>query len=420
MLRKKATATKPATTVTTGGTVTWKMQDRSGATRTVTLKCQTARELLAENIPQRGFLLAPWLREQESVLLYSPTGGGKSLFALSAAIAVAGGGKMFGWTAGKRASNEKVSAAAGDDGWRVLFIDGEMHEEDIQERLRGLLAGADHTDREKVLSNITVISRQAQDGGAWFPSITEPSGVAFYCALVRAYNADMIVFDNFSTLGEVEDENAASSFGPLTDTLLALKQQGVATMLVHHAGKNNEIRGSTRIQATFEVIVKLDVRDKWRPPTPWRVEKADEDDDGRGAAFLVRFEKMRRGEKPAEVYASLKSTPLSAGGSSLKWRYQSQGNPRLHEIREGLEEARWGSQQDIADDLGVDKGTISRDLKAGYRFDMWTKHWITLRLATGLRQAGERINGWDTVESFGGDMDAELATLEDAPLEGLS
>jgi hypothetical protein len=37
------------------------------------------------------------------------------------------------------------------------------------------------------------------------------------------------MLDNFSTLGEVEDENAASSFNAIQQFLLQLKVQGVAT-----------------------------------------------------------------------------------------------------------------------------------------------------------------------------------------------
>lgn len=70
-------------------------------------------------------MLRPWLREHESCLLYSDAGVGKSLFALSAALAVAGNGSFLGW---------KPDAKADGNDWRVLYADGEMHMGDIQER----------------------------------------------------------------------------------------------------------------------------------------------------------------------------------------------------------------------------------------------------------------------------------------------
>jgi hypothetical protein len=368
--------------------------DGTAAGKAVSLKCQTGGELLAEDIPRREFLLDPWLREAESVLLYAPTGAGKSFFALSAAIAVTGGGKLLEWRAGK--CPEKHAG----NGWRVIYVDGEMHLGDIQERLRGLLAGAEGTDREQTLSNLILISRQGQTGEAWFPSITDPEGVAFYRDLIAEHNADLIVFDNFSRLGEVEDENAASSFNAIVQTLLSLKQLGVATMLVHHAGKSGDFRGSTKLAATFEVIVKLDVGDKWFPTSlPDIVGNNGADDVVRGAAFLTRFEKMRSGERPAEMYAGLRSVPLFEGGRSLRWSYKSATNPRLYQILEGLEEERWATQQAIAEELDVNPGTISRDLRDGHQLGMWTRQWVKVRLAAGLKKSGGRLNSWDTAET---------------------
>jgi hypothetical protein len=56
------------------------------------LRMPTLGELLKRDIPERQCLLRPWLREHESCLLYTATGVGKPLFALSAALAVAGKG----------------------------------------------------------------------------------------------------------------------------------------------------------------------------------------------------------------------------------------------------------------------------------------------------------------------------------------
>ncbi len=68
-----------------------------------------------------------------------------------------------------------------------------------------------------------------------------------------------MVLDNFSTLGEVEDENAASSFNAIQQFLLQLKVQEVATILVHHTSKaGDNFRGSSKLAATFETIIQLE------------------------------------------------------------------------------------------------------------------------------------------------------------------
>jgi hypothetical protein len=69
---------------------------------------------------------------------------------LSAAIAVAGGGSFLGWKVGGRAKG-------GD--WRVLYVDGEMHIADIQERARLLLDAVPDIDRSKVGTNHSPGSR---------------------------------------------------------------------------------------------------------------------------------------------------------------------------------------------------------------------------------------------------------------------
>src|ERR1700730_8853503 len=43
-------------------------------------------------------------RRQESCMVYADTGVGKSLFALSAALAVAGGGEFLGWAPEEKAN----------------------------------------------------------------------------------------------------------------------------------------------------------------------------------------------------------------------------------------------------------------------------------------------------------------------------
>jgi hypothetical protein len=102
------------------------------------LKMPTLEQLLAASFKERKYLLSPWLREQENCMVYAATGVGKSLFAMSAALAIAGGGEFLGW---------RPDARSDGTGWRVLYVDGEMHIGDIQERARQLRNGMPKLDR---------------------------------------------------------------------------------------------------------------------------------------------------------------------------------------------------------------------------------------------------------------------------------
>src|SRR5262249_24351291 len=124
----------------------------------------TLGELLKTPIPERQHILRPWLREHESCLLYAATGVGKSLFALTTALAVAGNGRFLGW---------KPDAKADGADWRVLYVDGEMHIGDIQQRARDLMDAVPYINLTKAYSNLQFLARQQQDPAIDFPEITD-------------------------------------------------------------------------------------------------------------------------------------------------------------------------------------------------------------------------------------------------------
>jgi len=163
----------------------------------------TLQELLACRFKERQHLLFPWLREQENAMVYADTGVGKSMFALSTALTVAGGGEFLGWKPERR-----------EDGasWRVLYIDGEMHIGDIQERAGLLLDAVPGIDRAKVGENLRLLSRQHQEPGTAFPLITDVDGTKLVLDRVEKGKLDLVILDNFSTLGEVEDGRASTPF----------------------------------------------------------------------------------------------------------------------------------------------------------------------------------------------------------------
>jgi KaiC/GvpD/RAD55 family RecA-like ATPase len=344
------------------------------------LKMPTLAQLLASTFKHRKHLLHPWLREQESCMVYADTGVGKSLFALSAALAVAGGGEFLEWR-----PDEKPDGS----GWQVLYVDGEMHITDIQDRAKMLLDAVAGVDRDKAAQNLQLLARQHQEPDAAFPSITEPAGTQFFLEQITARKLDLVVLDNFSTLGEVEDENAASSFNAIQQFLLQLKVQGVATILVHHAKKNsgdnrkggertgNNFRGSSKLAATFETIIELE---RIRP-------QAAND----GAAFRVRWDKVRMGGPQRTVRETVARLSQDfpeddREGLVARWEHEAGALQLLDDLKERLIDGQLTNQKEIADHYGYSPTTARNWIDKGIKLGMWTEDEVSAWFAKGKRR----------------------------------
>ncbi len=297
-------------------------------------------------------------------MIYAAAGVGKSMFALSVALAVAGEGTFLGWRPDKR------KAA---NGWRVLYVDGEMHIADIQERARLLLDAVPELNRELAGENLSFLSRQHQEPLALFPSITEPTGMTFMRERATKGPFDLVILDNFSTLGEVEDENAASSFNAIQQFLLNLKVQGIATILVHHANKTgDDFRGSSKLAATFETIIKL--------------ERLKEDAEQGEAQFRVRWDKVRAGgprRKVRDVVAKLVTEERFNEPNVAAWDFEAEALDRLDEIKQRLIGGEFINQKEIADFCGVSKPMAKKYLDKGLRIGIWTQDEVSRWFAKG-------------------------------------
>ena len=367
------------------------------------LKAPTLRQLLESTFSDRQHLLFPWLREQESCMVYADTGVGKSMFALSAALAVAGGGEFLGW---------KPDEPAEGTGWRVLYIDGEMHVGDIQERVRMLMHAVPSVDQEKASANLRFLARQHQEPNVAFPLITTPAGMEFVRDVIRQKAIDLVILDNFSTLGEVEDENAASSFNAIQQFLLQLKVQGVATMLVHHAGKSGDFRGSSKLAATFETIIQL--------------ERLGSNIEHGAAAFRVRWDKVRAGgpkRKVREVAARLVQVEEQFDKPAVsKWEYETAEIEKLDELKERLGVGEFQSQKEIADYFNVSKTMARKYIDKGIGLGLWTEEQVSRWFAKGKMfraqnktQAPLRAPAdWKDEPLDDGRSDGKIASFEDA------
>ena len=184
-----------------------------------TIKSITAKALLETDFPQRQLVVDPWLRTEETAVIWAASGVGKTMLCLSLALAVAGGGSVGDWT---------CPAAR-----RVVYVDGEMNQQDIRDRIKALIeTGAVRVaDPERALSNFTLIARQAQSVGTPFYDMTSKEGQEALLEIAKRGDAGLFVLDKFTTLtDDLADENDATQFKKVQDFFLQLKRLGVATI----------------------------------------------------------------------------------------------------------------------------------------------------------------------------------------------
>jgi putative DNA primase/helicase len=207
-------------------------------------------EFLNLKVPPREMLLDPVLPERSLSMLYAPRGVGKSWLGLSIGLAVASGTPLLRWSAPRKR--------------RVLYVDGEMPLVSLQERLRMLSAGF---GSEIPNDHFQVLAADNTESGI---SLGTEAGQDLL---------QLLILDNLSTLVTTGSENASDGWVPMQYWLLRLRRQGVAVLLIHHAGTNGRQRGTSRREDALDTVIAL------RRPEDYSPEQ--------GARFEVHCEKLR-------------------------------------------------------------------------------------------------------------------------------
>ena len=274
-----------------------------------------AEDFVALKRADRRMLLAPWLPAAGLAMVYASKGVGKTHFALGVAHAVASGGHFLRWQA--PAPNE------------VLYVDGEMSLHDLQDRVSPLVPTL------PIKKNLKILAGDQLPNGV--PDISTDDGQAWL--LDRVGGAELIILDNLSALSSTGDENAAESWTPLKKLLLNLRRHGRAVLLVHHAGKMGDQRGTSHRADQMNTVIKLE------HPKGY--------DSSEGARFNVIFEKNRGffGSSAQKFEAKLNS-------DTGIWEVSTGTNPKMDKILEL--QGQGMNQSEIARALGIHKSTVSR------------------------------------------------------------
>ncbi len=276
--------------------------------------------LLDTPMADRRWLISPWLREQESVLIWAAAGVGKTMLTLSLALAVAGGGSILGWSAPRPA--------------RVLVIDGEMPLDDLKARLGSLGGSVEGIDMAAARANLTILARHHQDPDAVFPDFGREHQQDAVLALIRSHQPDLVILDNLSTLATMDDENGAAETQKIVRLLTRLKQARIATVVVHHSGKNGRaFRGSSMLATTFEAILGLT-----------REPGADALDATGTARFNLEWTKFR-GRRDATIGDRLVHLKDTAG--ALRWTSETPQDEALNALATLARTGRYTTRSDV-------------------------------------------------------------------------
>lgn len=281
----------------------------------------TSSELHGLELGPRKKLLGDWFCEGDLGFIFAYRGVGKTWLALAIAQALSSGGKLGDWQA-----HERV---------KVLYIDGEMPPDLMRSRCKGLEASNNNLQflNHEILFEcsgkvLNITNREIQD------AITEK------CI---ATGVKVLLLDNLSTLASGMRENEADSWELVNSWLLDLRRRKVAVVIIHHAGRSGEMRGTSKREDNVFWIIALDDAKK-------------DADDKRGARFISRFTKPSRNtQEDVPTYEWHFVTDEATSAVSIGCKLAQTMDVFLGLIEDGVTECAH-----IAQEMKASPATVSR------------------------------------------------------------
>jgi RecA-family ATPase/biotin operon repressor len=270
--------------------------------------------LMAKEVPQRPKLLGEWLREGDLGFIFAARGVGKTWISMLVANAISDGTALGHWT-------------QADAPRAVLYVDGEMNLPDSQQRAN--LIGI-RSERFQWIhhEHLFDVSEMSLDLGL----------LDHQQAISRNVEAgSVLILDNLSSLCRGVDENDNDAWETILPWLLELRRRSVTVIIVHHAGRNGQMRGASRREDAAHWILRI----------------ADDSGDSAGKALITTFAKCRN--CGPEATPPLRWTLHF--GQSLTYTCDRHSGPdaMLSLIGQGVESA-----SELAEELNVSKGAVSK------------------------------------------------------------
>jgi len=279
-------------------------------------------QLLTLPLPERKRHLA-WLPEGGNIMVFGRRGIGKTMFELGLTAALTTGTPFLKW---------QVDAPVG-----VLYIDGEMQLDELRSRATALLP----TPPQAPLFFLTsewVYHAVKRD----LVLTSEPMRGEVVRILDASPEVRVVILDNISCLFSGIDENSKQDWEPINSWLIRLRHRGLATALVHQAGKGGQQRGTSGREDSLDTVIQLD------QPTAY--------DPQEGCHFELNFTKSRcvKGVDVAPL-----DVKLTVAKDRLQWTWKALEESKMDHVMRLLTDGVT-SPTEIAEELGISKGYASK------------------------------------------------------------
>ncbi|MBX3325162.1 MAG: AAA family ATPase [Nitrospira sp.] len=283
-------------------------------------------DLLAMELPDRPRYIS-WLPAAGNIMVFGPRGVGKTFFQLGVTAALVSGKKLWDW---------ELTQAVG-----VLYIDGEMSIKELRERLTSIMNDPPVAPLHFLTSELVYRRCDGRD--------LILTAEAMRQEVVKILDAHpeikVLILDNISCLFSGIDEDSKQAWEPINAWLIRLRHRGLTTVLVHHAGKSGQQRGTSGREDSLDTVIHLSLPAGYDPRD--------------GCHFELNFTKCRsvQGDyvRPLDVH-------LQAVNGMTQWIVQPVEVSKLDRARQLFAEGVTGPTA-LAEELGVTVGYASKLLK---------------------------------------------------------
>jgi RecA-family ATPase len=196
-------------------------------------------EFLQHDYGSRENVLTPWLPVRGIAMISGYRGLGKTYLGLSIAYAIASGGSVLGWKAGKPR--------------KVVYVDGEMPIADLQDRLIAIVAAAvKDANKNAAKDNLFSLCDREQKEGIPDLAGEVNTGRKSIENVLRKEGAEVLMLDNKSALfrNSGASANDEESWIGTQDWFRGLRRKGHCVVLFHHTGKPDKRTGETKQRGT--------------------------------------------------------------------------------------------------------------------------------------------------------------------------